>query len=165
MKLKIDELIIIFDFIDKELVPQVNFEILINRPSYQKVYQKCETGSKDFKGVFCSALNYHMFVLPDGKVTICEQLYWDPRFIIGDLTKENILEVWNSNQAFHLANLQREDIRKESTCRSCKIFEDCFGARNRCWSDILKAYGRENWDYPDPRCKRSPAMVNDISFN
>lgn len=30
------------------------------------------------------------FVLPDGKVSACEQLYWHPQFIIGDL-KNNLL--------------------------------------------------------------------------
>ena len=29
-----------------------------------------------------------MYILPDGKVTICEELYWNEHFIIGDVTKQ-----------------------------------------------------------------------------
>lgn len=43
-----------------------------------------------FNGAVCSALNSHLFILPDGKVTICEQLYWNPRFIIGDAKKSGL---------------------------------------------------------------------------
>ena len=34
------------------------------------------------------------FVLPDGKVSACEQLYWHPQFIIGDLKKRKRLRVY-----------------------------------------------------------------------
>lgn len=37
--------------------------------------------------------------MPDGKVTICEELYWHPHFIIGDLKKQTLKEIWNSQKA------------------------------------------------------------------
>lgn len=38
------------------------------------------------------------------------------------------------------------------------------GHLNRCWAEILKAYGDENWDYPDPRCIKAPKMKNNLKF-
>lgn len=102
----------------------------------------------------CTA-NYSSFVLlPDGKVTICEELYWHPQFIIGDLLQQSILEMWNSSKALKLANLSKEDVC--DSCRKCNHFEYCHKYAGKCWKQILKAYGRENWFYPDPACPNAP---------
>ena len=55
----------------------------------------------------CTANYSSLFVLPDGKVTICEQLYWNPRFIVGDVTKQSLAEIWNSEKALNLYYLQQ----------------------------------------------------------
>ena len=31
-----------------------------------------------------------------------------------------------------------------------------------CWKMVMYAYGKQNWDYPDPRCPEAPKMFNDI---
>jgi len=100
----------------------------------------------------CSANFYSFVILPDGKVTICEELYWHPQFIIGDLTKQSIEEVWNSKRALELYNISREMARDESECKTCDEFESCHRYKGVCWKEVLYAYGYENWDYPDPKC-------------
>lgn len=87
-----------------------------------KHYFKGEKGSKSFAGARCSANYSNMMVLPDGKVTICEQLYWNPRYIIGDLTQQSITDVWNSPRALELAFPKREQFRESSPCKHCKLF-------------------------------------------
>lgn len=67
-------------------------------------------------------------------------------------------------KAGHLCSLSRKDIGRESKCRTCRDFEDCFKYGNRCWSDIIKAYGKECWDYPDPRCKLAPEMTYRLDY-
>ena len=52
-------------------------------PVDRKHYFQAKQGSKSFKGSRCSANYSNMMILPDGKVTICEQLYWNPNYIIG----------------------------------------------------------------------------------
>jgi radical SAM protein with 4Fe4S-binding SPASM domain len=154
----------LYSFIDNEIRPYTKIPILLNRGAINREFFYCSTGSKDFKGVECSALNSHFFILPDGNVTICEQLYWMPQFIIGNVTKNSISEVWNSTVTGKLLNLKRIDIQDSSPCKNCKLFEPCFKARNRCWVDIVKTYGKENWDYPDPRCAYAPPMYNNMLF-
>jgi radical SAM protein with 4Fe4S-binding SPASM domain len=154
----------LFEFIAKEIIPCSKIPILLNYPAINREFQYCTTGSKDFKGVRCSALNNHLFILPDGKATICEQLYWLPQFLIGDASVSSISEIWNSPAAKKLLNLKREDIQDGSSCKECNLFESCFRENNRCWVDIVKAYGKENWDYPDPRCAYAPPMRCDLRF-
>jgi len=159
-----EEIETLYTFIENEIVPYSNIPILLNWAAINREFHYCTTGSQDFRGMECSALNNHLFILPDGQATICEQLYWSPQFIIGDVSENSISEVWNSPASEKLLNLKRIDIQDNSPCKICKLFEPCYNTRNRCWVDIVKAYGKENWDYPDPRCAFAPPMINDLQF-
>ncbi len=159
-----NEIEALYEFIEKQIIPCLSFPVSLNRSAINRDFHYCTTGSMDFKGVKCSALNNHLFILPDGKATICEQLYWLPRFLIGDVSVSSISEVWNSQDAKKLLTLKREDIQDSSPCKECKLFDPCFSVNNRCWLDIVKAYGEQNWDFPDPRCAYAPPMTNDLEF-
>ena len=131
--------------------------------AYVARYHYAQNGSESFFGAQCSANMSHMVILPDGKVTICEQLYWNPRFIIGDIHNNSIEEIWNSDKAHYLSNIQQKEIKYRSACSSCAIYETCKDFSNKCFANTIKAYGDENWDYPDPRCKEAPPFYYDIS--
>ena len=166
IKATIPQLEELFRYVEENIKNEAKFTVVFPRTEIDKAYYSAEGGSATFKGAKCSALNEHLFILPDGKCTICEQLYWNPNFIIGDLTNENISKVWNSAKANKLLNLKQECIDKQSPCSICKLFDDCFRInRNRCWTDVIKAYGDDKWDFPDPRCKFAPKMNNNISYN
>lgn len=128
-----------------------------------KKYFASKTGSQGFSGARCSANFSNLFILPDGKVTICEQLYWNKHFIIGDLNNQGIEEIWNSDKALRLANPMISEFSDKSPCSKCKIFENCMKFSNRCYADIIKAYGWENTDFPDPRCCYAPPFINDLN--
>lgn len=125
-------------------------------PDEDKTYKKTKGGSAYFDGPHCSANKTHMVVLPDGAVTICEQLYWNAKFIIGNVKKNSIAEIWNSDKAINLWEQKQDSIKQSSPCRNCSDFASCFAAGNRCYANIMKAYGTENYDYPDPRCCLAP---------
>lgn len=154
----------IFDYIEKNIKPIANFSILLGKEILENSLYTDIGGSACFKGSVCSALNTHMFILPDGKVTICEQLYWNPRFIIGDVTHSSLIDIWNSPKSLFLSNLQQQDIQETSECKKCNLFLQCYGYHNRCWSNVVKAYGNENWDYPDPRCCFAPKTQKKIGY-
>lgn len=109
----------------------------------------------------CSGNHSSFFILPDGKVTICEELYWHPRFIIGDLTKQSIMEIWNSPKAVNLYYITQDEFREESACKTCDSFNKCRRPVGICWKEALMAYGKDNWDYPDPGCPFAPAPINE----
>lgn len=127
-------------------------------------YFKSTTGSKGFIGSKCSANYSNIFILPDGQVSICEQLYWNPQYIIGNLSKQTIEEVWNSKRAHELAFPKKDNFREQSACRNCEIFDKCHSFINKCIVDVLKGYGPENSDYPDPRCIKAPLFIHELRY-
>ena len=128
----------------------------------EESYNKSTTGSKDFPGARCSANITHMVILPDGKVTICEQLYWNPRFIIGDILNNSIQEIWQGAQASRLARFPQNSIGVKSPCGTCELYDKCQSFPNKCYPDILKAYGDDNWDFPDLRCAFAPPHIHEL---
>ncbi|MFH2144341.1 MAG: radical SAM protein [Bacteroidota bacterium] len=115
-----------------------------------------------FKKAICTGNLQAFYILADGKVTLCEELYWYPEFIIGDLTKQSILEMWNSDKALELYHLRQNKISDNSACKRCEYFDVCHKSGSKCWREILKVYGKANWDYPDPRCPFSPEPINNV---
>lgn len=154
----------IFNYLEDEIVPISPFPIVLSRELINKQFYTDRGGSAYFKGATCSALNTHLFILPDGKATICEQLYWNPRFVIGDVNQSGLKEVWDSPQVLSLLTISQKEIQGESRCAGCIQFEECFRTQNRCWSDIIKAYGVDCWDYPDPRCEFAPRMSHHLGY-
>ena len=104
---------------------------------------------------FCTANRDSFVILPDGRVTVCEELYDHPAFIIGDLKKQSVMEMWNSPQARELLYPVQEDVLG-GPCAECGYFKECNADRGRCWRDVIKSYGWQNHFYPDPRCPRAP---------
>ena len=106
-----------------------------------------------FSRSFCSGLFSSLFILPNGKVTMCEQLYWNyPRFIVGDVMNNSLEDIWNSNESNSLYYIKSTDIPKDSNCHSCKDFQKCREGRQVCYRDIVMEYGKDKWYYPDTKC-------------
>ncbi|MBP5395964.1 MAG: radical SAM protein [Bacteroidales bacterium] len=97
-----------------------------------------------------------LYVLPDGQVTICEELYWNPKFIIGDVRTQSLKKIWESEKATGLYDLSQETIRKTSACSICPQFDICHQKSGVCWKMVIEAYGDKYWDLPDPRCPYAP---------
>jgi radical SAM protein with 4Fe4S-binding SPASM domain len=112
----------------------------------------------------CSGNLNALYILPDGKVTICEELYWHDKFLIGDIKKQSLMEIWNSQKAKDLFYLNQNDFRKESPCSRCNDFEKCRKFRHVCWRDTILAYGANNWDFPDLFCPYAPKVEKDIAM-
>ena len=115
-----------------------------------------EIKKKNFpKRSFCSGNVSGFFVLPDGKVTLCEQLYWHPFFLIGDLSRQSIMEMWQSEKALSLWNFSQDEVRDCSPCKTCSEFEACRRGLGNCWRIAVATYGPENYDFPAPNCPRA----------
>lgn len=105
-----------------------------------------------FSRSMCSGLFSSLYILPDGQVTMCEQLYWNKRFIIGNVKTQSIAEIWNSEKANKIYNITQEDIPEDSLCHTCDKFEICRSVRQVCYRDIIQKYGTDKWYYPDVNC-------------
>ncbi|WP_367883270.1 SPASM domain-containing protein [Thermococcus peptonophilus] len=61
-------------------------------------------------------------MLPDGRVTVCERLANLDWLIVGDLKKESVRDVWESERVRWFRNLPRE-LYRGTPCYSCQYFE------------------------------------------
>lgn len=104
----------------------------------------------------CAGNFSSLFILPDGNVTICEELYWQPQFLIGNINNQSLLDVWNSKKALDLYNLSQNNFPEDSVCSSCSQFSSCRPVKGVCWRDVVMAYGQDKWYYPDVNCPRAP---------
>ncbi|MCP5052261.1 MAG: radical SAM protein [bacterium] len=105
--------------------------------------------------------NFFSFcLLHNGKVTVTEELYEHPKFIIGNLVNQSILEMWNSKEALAIHNLSPGDVSEQSACRSCPKYISCHQGKGVSWVLVLYAYGDDKWDWPDPRCEFAPPPTN-----
>ena len=103
----------------------------------------------------CTGGTRNAVLLPNGDMTICEELYDHPAFILGNVRHSSIADVWNSDKAL---KLYRTPIRatSSSACGKCPELQQCRTGCGVCWKMVLMAYGKDNWDYPDPRCPKAP---------
>ena len=124
----------------------------------KSVGQRCEDWEQR---AMCTGNVHGFFVLPDGKATLCEQLYWHPFFIMGDLRRQSIMEMWNSEKALSLWNISWGEVRSASPCRMCFRFEECRRGLGNCWRKAVSAYGPENYDFPSPDCPKAPPVTKD----
>lgn len=110
----------------------------------------------------CSANVSQICILNDGQVTICEELYWDKNFLIGNVLNNSIKEIWQSDKALQLSQLSVDDFSDGSNCKTCRNFEDCRLNLGVCWSNVIMAYGEEHWDFPSPNCPYSPQPFHSV---
>ena len=103
----------------------------------------------------CYANTYSMSILPSGDCTICEMLYDNKDFVLGNILEMGIEDIWNSNKALELYSPSREYTSTESACSLCKVFDKCKKGMTKriCYVDIMKVNKKR--DMPDPKCPQA----------
>ncbi len=156
----------ILDFITgtKSSIP-INKKNLENKLNYRNINYKDDYHFVH-KNKTCIANTYSMFVMSNGKTTLCELLYYNQDFYTGDIQKNSLKEIWNSEKSLNLFTPTQETMinTEGNPCYSCSLFEKCKAqiGKKICYVDIIKAYGPKKYDYPDPRCPKAPAHNPDL---
>jgi|GEM_PF-1337971 len=104
----------------------------------------------------CPAGKSSFVILPDGKVILCEQLPSVSEFVVGDLNRQSIQEVWDSSALKKLIYPSKE-LFEDAGCSSCDEFEHCVLRLGRCIRETFKAYG--NIYSVDPNCPKASAPL------
>lgn len=104
----------------------------------------------------CTGNYSQLFILPDGNVTMCEELYWNAPFIIGNVLQDDLGTIWNSEKANGLFLFPQSKIPADSACSKCKDYAICRIPKQVCYKEIMKAYGTDKWYYPDTNCPKAP---------
>lgn len=138
------------------------FNVLMSGYDKQCQYETLVGREDAFKHrAICTGNLRNIVILPNGDVTICEELYDNPHFIIGNVLKSSIIDIWNSTKALELLYAPCGE-KSTSTCIDCNVYSTCRSRVGVCWKSVLMAYGEANWDYPDPRCPKAPMPYNEI---
>jgi radical SAM protein with 4Fe4S-binding SPASM domain len=90
----------------------------------------------------CSSGRSNLVVAADGRVYPCEESPQTEEFVLGDLTKQCIREVWNSREMAQFIYPGRTQF-KSTACFDCDNFEACVHDIGHCFRDCVKAYGRK----------------------
>lgn len=137
----------------------------INISSYDKDsdFEPNEKSKSFTNRAICTGGTRNAVLLPNGDLTICEELYDHPQFILGNIKRNSLNEIWNSDKAKALYNMS-DKLNQHSACRNCGDFANCRNNEGVCWKMILMAYGMDNWDYPDPRCPKAPKPFNKFYY-
>lgn len=101
----------------------------------------------------CGTGRFNLPVLPNGEVTICEQLPYLPELILGNLRSQSIEELWNSDKVLNfLAPPARETFNSDTPCKTCSEdnYDKCHRVFSRCLKDCYSYY--RNLHSPDIRC-------------
>ncbi|MDD2755520.1 MAG: radical SAM protein [Methanothrix sp.] len=141
-----------FDKIKNIFPAKIFFSGLVSDP-YKG--DEAERTTRFSKRSFCTASRRGFVVLPDGRVTICEELYFHDSFIIGDLNKQSLMEIWASPKAMELAH-PSQALVPDGACRDCLDFRTCHEGLGRCFRECIKSYGIHRPHWPDPRCPKAP---------
>lgn len=111
----------------------------------------------------CSGGRWEFTLLPDGSMSLCEELYYHPEFIVGNVLQTPIAELWNSDRMLEILYPESEDIA-HGPCGGCEFLHECNTKQGRCWIRALKAYrdkpDAHNW--PDPYCPKAPAPLHRV---
>ena len=103
----------------------------------------------------CSAGRTNLGIAPDGKAILCEQMPFSIPYFVGDLTKQSILDVWNSTELLKFVYPPKEFFT-DTPCSGCIDFQECVYDRGYCFREALFAFGRLH--HPPPDCPRAPEV-------
>lgn len=93
-----------------------------------------------------------LIILPDGKVTICEILYFEKNLILGDLKLQSLSDIWFSEYRQRLIS-QSDTFLASGACINCSDKNDCYRKKGKCYVRALQAF--DDVRMPDPYCPYS----------
>lgn len=76
------------------------------------------------------------------------------KYILGNISNDGLLEVWNSDTALKLSRMTQGGFPKESLCCSYNELTDCRSVRQICWKETITYFGKDKWHYPDVNCPK-----------
>jgi radical SAM protein with 4Fe4S-binding SPASM domain len=113
-------------------------------------FQKAASWSKRSA---CSGGRTSLTILPDGKVTLCDTVPQTEMFVVGDLSRQSITEVWQNDALLSLAYSTRERFAG-TPCYDCADRLECHILFGYCFRDSYFNYGSPY--LTPPKCPQAP---------
>lgn len=95
-------------------------------------------------------------ILPNGDIVLCEQIPHQPQFVVGNIARQSLLEIWNSECVKQFITPSQQ-LFAGTACENCDEFDICHRIYGRCFRDAYFNYA--NIYAPSPNCPRaSPGL-------
>jgi len=88
----------------------------------------------------CSGGRSNFVVQPNGDVILCEQAPHNDDFVVGNVFKEGVLGVWNSDKLHDFLYPDRSKFQG-TACYDCSEYDKCHQEKGYCYRDVLSSYG------------------------
>jgi radical SAM protein with 4Fe4S-binding SPASM domain len=102
---------------------------------------------------YCSGGRSSMTITPDGRVVLCDTIPQEAIFVVGDVTTQSIMDVWNSDELLKFAYPPRDRFAS-SACYDCSERTECQSKAGYCFRDTFFNYGTVYG--PPPKCPLAP---------
>lgn len=138
--------------IDLEAARKRYPDITIDCPELKNIIAHLEKGSSPGTSR-CDSLKRGLVIFPDGRSSFCDTLVGntcEDSFMVGDIRKQSITDIWASSRFTELLNPSRKDFAG-TICEKCYLFEKCM-SNGHCYSRALIRYG--SGYAPDPFCPK-----------
>lgn len=105
----------------------------------------------------CTGGRAACIILPNGDVTLCEQIPHVPEYVVGNVLKQNLSEIWNGQALEEFLHPSKERF-SGTACFTCAEFEACHSERGYCYRNALSAFGSIYDAPPDCPKQDKPAL-------
>ncbi len=112
------------------------------------------------KRTICSAGRSSLIIMPNGDISICEQMPYRDEYIFGNMLKDSLINVWNSKKLLSFIYPNKDRFAKNSLCYNCDYFYRC-NIKGRCFRDALFYYSTP-FDAP-PYCFKRQNKTNSLT--
>jgi len=101
----------------------------------------------------CSGGTTAMCITADGSVILCEQVPVRPPFVVGNVSHQSLMDIWNSDRLLEEIYPPKDKF-KGTACFDCEEFDECHAVKGRCFRDSFFAFGTVYG--PPPACPYAP---------
>ncbi|MGB9774650.1 MAG: radical SAM protein [Bacteroidota bacterium] len=137
----------------KDEHPGVRVDYNFHKSDVTEEDAKVDKDKRFSNRAICAVGRLGLTILPDGRAFACEQLPTADQFCFGDLKRQSIREVSNSEELRKVVMPPRDYFRGQA-CFDCESFEHCHTNKGRCMRNAFILYG--NAYAPDPYCPKAP---------
>lgn len=104
---------------------------------------------KDCKEIVkCGGIKDSLLILSNGNISFCEALGNENEFILGNVNKDKLMDIWQSDLPERIFSLEEKEV--DPVCKECEYFNDCntgcfmfsklffqnpFAMDPRCWKN------------------------------
>lgn len=98
------------------------------------------------KRPYCLGSKSQILIKHDGKVSFCDSLTFDERFVVGDVNEKGIREIWQSDKMNFWRNPPREKFQG-TECENCQLFYKCLPKRCYLRSEVANGspFTKDPW--------------------